>query len=117
VHIDKTTQLACAVRSTALPGDPVVALASKQYVVVQRNADLKGPATIAPAPRNTPSPVAKRTVKAASIVERPVQPVGGAERFDRRKPHRPTTRDGRRRGGRAGGPGHLNCWPPGLVPL
>jgi hypothetical protein len=87
VHIDKTTQLACAVRSTALPGDPVVALASKQYVVVQRNADLKGPATIAPAPRNTPSPVAKRTVKAASIVERPVQPVGGAERFDRRKPH------------------------------
>ncbi|HEX4893483.1 MAG TPA: hypothetical protein VFV47_09355 [Hyphomicrobiaceae bacterium] len=132
VHIDRTTQLACAVRSTALPGDPVVALASKQYVVVQRNVDLSGPGTIATAPRGTSNPASKKEVKntktapsknvpasrpgvrpdrqppentarrvdaerpsagragltkAASADERPAQATGGADRFDRRKPH------------------------------
>ncbi|MBL8564207.1 MAG: hypothetical protein JNM89_00650 [Hyphomicrobiaceae bacterium] len=69
VHIDKTTQLACAMRSTSMPGDPVVALASKLYPVVKRNPDVAGPADLSSQPRPTHKPSAKPDVKTAPAAD------------------------------------------------
>ena len=87
VYIDKTTQLACAVRSTSMAGNPVVALASKQYVVIERNPDVKGPGDLTAPPRTTHKPVAKPTrviVKRAPPVEtvkpKPVLQEAGKDR-------------------------------------
>jgi hypothetical protein len=59
VHIDKTTQLGCAVRSTSMPADPVVALATKQYAVVERNPATTGPDTVTTSPRPTHKPASR----------------------------------------------------------
>lgn len=109
VHIDKTTQLACAVRSTSMPGSPVVALATRQYLVIARNPDTKGPGgltsphrpthqpTVRPAAgEKSPAPVLGRPkprtvlrpqrdtdVKEPRLLQR-LGAAGGAERFDRR---------------------------------
>lgn len=59
IHIAQTTQLACALRSTSMSGNPVVALASKNYVVVKRNPDTRGPDQVTTAPRPTHKPDSK----------------------------------------------------------
>jgi hypothetical protein len=72
VHIDRTTQLACAIRSTSMSGNPVVALASKQYLVVQRNPDIKGPITLTAPSRPTHDAKPKDLPKRATpVTERP----------------------------------------------
>jgi hypothetical protein len=43
VSITTTTKLACALRSTSIPGAPLAAIASKDYVVVYRNPVMDGP--------------------------------------------------------------------------
>ncbi len=103
VQIDKTTQLACALRSTSMTGNPIVALASKLYPVVVRNPDLKGPGAVSTLPQPTHKSATKTAkqleVKTAPVAGRPLQrallakaeakprPTGGKETFDVKKPH------------------------------
>ncbi len=60
VPIDKTTQLACAVRSTSMAGNPVVALATKRYLVVARTPGTEGPNTLTGPSRPTHAPTPPR---------------------------------------------------------
>lgn len=113
VHIAKTTQLACAMRSTTMNGSPVVALASKNYLVVTRNPSFRGPDQVTTAPRPThkaespPSKKSSPSVNQARLPLPAVQPARqqprdfrgsrtqsekphearGKEKFDVKKPH------------------------------
>ncbi len=51
--ITKSERVACALRSKSKPGNPVIALASKQFVVVKRNLNLGGKGGLTAAPRST----------------------------------------------------------------
>lgn len=50
-QIDKTEQIGCALRSTSLPKDDVIALDTKMFELVKRNVDLGGPNNIVNLPK------------------------------------------------------------------
>jgi hypothetical protein len=52
-QIDKTEQIGCALRSTSLPNDPVIAVATKLFELIKRNPDIGGADTEANGPRPT----------------------------------------------------------------
>ncbi len=51
IRITKTEQIGCALRSTSLPNNDVIAVATRLYEVIRRNPDVAGPADLGVPPR------------------------------------------------------------------
>ena len=56
VHIDKTTDLGCVLRSTSMSGNPVVAVGTRKYVVIKRNPNIAGPGGVSTGSQPTHAP-------------------------------------------------------------
>lgn len=87
-QITKSEQIGCALRSTSLPKNDVIALATKLFKLVKRNPDVAGPGTVTipPKPQTgkpnrrpavivTPKPPKKPTIKVAPV--RKIACIGG----------------------------------------
>ncbi len=59
-QIAKTEQIGCALRSTSLNGDPVIAIATRLFKLVKRNPNVSGPGGITGKPKPTTGKPNKR---------------------------------------------------------
>ena len=66
-QIDKTEQIACALRSTSLNGDPVIAIATKLFKLVGRNPDVAGPGTVTIPPKPQTGKPKRPLIKVAPV--------------------------------------------------
>ena len=69
-QIAKTEQIACALRSTSMSGDPVIAIATKLFKLVKRNPDLSGPGAVTIPPK----PQTGKPNKRPAIIVTPKKP-------------------------------------------
>jgi hypothetical protein len=71
-QIAKTEQIGCALRSTSLPNNGVIALASKLFKLVNRNPNVSGPGGVTGKPQPTSGKPKRPLIKVAPKPKRPL---------------------------------------------